>query len=239
MDFDVKHYPGGDRKLLFIFGFGCTDKQPGLRWFLERLKKRNYDITCVQLPTDISDFEDEVLVRLRDIEKVLDDHVGVGFSYGGLALSFLDRPRRRIFIAPFWAVNERWKIKGGETIATVLSVIPTPLLKRKFDTNDAGDLAVDEDLLGMPERISFRSIHQFFEAQKLLPDPRTDDFVFYSRKDNVVSPGTIEKRIRSFDLGHQIYDGGHLFYLDEGREGVIIRMIQEIDGSFPDPENAS
>jgi len=232
LDFKVKHYSGGARKLLFIFGFGCNEKQPGLKWFMDRLLKRRFDITCVQLPTDISDFKADVISRLKLIEEEMGDHVSIGFSYGGLALSFLDRSRRRIFISPFWGVNERWRIKGDHTLATFLSVIPKPLLKRNFDIEDAGQLAVNEDLLGMPERISFRSIHQFFEAQKLLPDPQPNDVVFFSRKDMVVSPGMIEERISRFNIDHREYHGGHLFYLDENREDLIIRILKEIDISF-------
>ena len=232
LEFEVKRYPGTAGRLLFIWGFGCNDKQPGMGWFLERLLKKKYDVTCVQLPTEITDFKDQILRKLEDIEKGLGDHVSVGFSYGGLALSFLFGSSRRIFISPFWGVNERWRMKGDEAIATVLSVVPKPLIKRKFDTADAGALAVDDDLIGIPERISFRSVHQFFEAQKALPGPRQNDFVFYTRDDLVVSPEVIDNRIREFGIEHRTYNGSHIFYLDEEREETMIGILGEIDRSF-------
>jgi len=232
LDFEMKHYPGSSGKLLFIWGFGCNDKQPGLSWFIERLLKREYDITCVQLPTDISDFRTQVLDRLEEIEKDLGDHVGIGFSYGGLALSFLFGSSRRIFISPFWGINEKLRMTGDETIATVLSVVPKPLIHTKFETDDAGPLAVDEDLIGIPEKISFRSVHQFFEAHKVLPDPRPNDLVFFSKSDNIVSPDVIEKRVEKFGIDHQLYNGGHIFYLDKDREETMIRILEEIDRSF-------
>ncbi|MGA1848076.1 MAG: hypothetical protein ACMUHB_01930 [Thermoplasmatota archaeon] len=232
LEFRVKHFEGSGSRVIFIFGFGCNLEQPGLRWCLERFMKEELDLTCIQLPTDITDFQTEVISRCEDIQEAAGDNVTLGFSYGGLALSFLNGSRRRIFIAPFWEVNERWMKKGGHALAAFLSLAHGPGLKRKFYTRDAGPLAVDEDLEGMPDRISFSSVHQFFQAQKDLPPPKRNDIIFYGSDDIVVSTRAMEERINRFGLESRRFAGGHIFYLENNREEIIDMILHEVKSSF-------
>jgi hypothetical protein len=232
LEFKVKHFEGSGSRVVFMFGFGCNLDQPGLNWCLDRFMEEGLDITCIQLPTDISDFQGEVVSRCEDILEAVGDNVTVGFSYGGLVLSFLKGTRRRIFIAPFWEVNERWMKKGGHALAAFLSVAHGPGLKRKFYTRDAGPLAVDDDLEGMPDRISFSSVHQFFEAQKALPPPLENDIVLYGSDDIVVSTRRIEERIERFGMDHRKFQGGHIFYLENNRTGILELVLHEVRNSF-------
>lgn len=232
LDFEVKRFPGGSRKLLFINGFGGNCDQPGIQWWLNRLKEHDLDITCIQQPTFFKDFDEDVLKRCQDIQEAMDDHVAVGFSFGGLTLSFLSKARRRIFIAPFWAINERWLTPGHEQLLKLLKVITVPVLKRQFEKEDAGPLAVEEDIYGIPDRISFRTIDQFVQTHKRLPDPRSSDHVFYSHQDKIVSPSTIQERIDAFGLTSATYYGGHMFYLTRGRNELVSSILSEIDRGF-------
>lgn len=232
MEFDVKHIPGGDRKLLFINGFGGNCNQPGIKWWLNRLNENDLDITCIQLPTFFTDFDHDVVKRCLDIQEVMDDHVAVGFSLGGLALSSLFKAKKRIFISPFWGVNERWKTPTHEQMLKLLKLITVPVLKRQFEKEDAGPLAVEEDIYGIPDRISFRTIDQFLKAHDKLPDPRKNDFVFYSHQDKIVSPAVIQNRIDGFELDSSTYYGGHMFYLTRGRAELVSSIMSEINKGF-------
>jgi hypothetical protein len=239
LDFGVTHFPGGDRKVLFINGFGGNCKQPGIQWWINRLLEHDLDVTCIQLPTFFKDFEHDVLKHCMDIQEVMDDHVAVGFSFGGLTLSYMFRAKKRIFISPFWAPNERWLTNSHEHMLKLLRVITTPILKRQFEKEDAGPLAEDGDIFGIPDRISVRTIDQFLKAQERLPDPRGSDHVFFSHQDKIVSPSTIEERVKHFGLENDTYYGGHMFYLTRGRPDLVKRILAEIDIGFDQSHSTS
>jgi hypothetical protein len=238
LEFDVKHFPGGRRKLLFINGFGGNCYQPGIKWWLNRLKENDLDITCIQLPTFFKDFNRDVLKRCQDIQETMDDHVAVGFSFGGLALSFLFKARRRIFISPFWGVNERWMTPSHEQMLKLLKLITIPLLKRQFEKEDAGPLAIEEDIYGIPDRLSFRTIDQFIKTHERIPDPKNNDFVFFSHQDKIVSPVVIKNRIEKYGLNSSTYYGGHMFYLTRGRIDLVSSILSEIDRGFGQTHSA-
>jgi hypothetical protein len=239
LEFGVIHFQGEGGKVLFINGFGGNCKQPGIQWWINRMLEHDLDITCIQLPTFFKDFEHDVLKPCMDIQEVMDDHVAVGFSFGGLALSYLFKARRRIFISPFWAVNERWMTHGHEQMLKLLKIITMPVLKRQFEKEDAGPLAVDEDIFGIPDRISFRTIDQFMKAHDNLPEPLDGDFVFFSPQDRVVSPSVINDRVKKFKLEHHSYYGGHMFYLTRKRAELARAILTEVDRGFHQSHSAN
>jgi hypothetical protein len=200
---------------------------------------RDLDVTHIQLPTHFKDFERDVLKECMDIQEVMDDHVAVGFSFGGLALSYMFKARRRIFISPFWSVNEKWMTSSHEHMIKLLRVITTPILKRQFEKEDAGPLAVDGDIFGIPERLSLRTIDEFVKAQGRLPDPRSTDHIFFSHQDKVVSATVIEKRVDQFSLGSNNYYGGHMFYLTRGRSELVDLILEQIENGFDQSHSAN
>lgn len=228
LEFEVTRFRGGERKLLFINGYGGNLEQPGVGWLMNRLTEHGLDVTHVQLPTEVRDFESDVLEPAREVERGLGDHVGVGFSFGALTLTFLEGARKRIFLSPFWGVNDKWMVRGTEGVVSLLSIITKPMLPRRFGKEEAGPLAVDEDLAGIPEHVSFRTIDQFFRAQKVLPPPRPGDVVFYSPQDKVVSLGAIEKR----GVETHQFRGGHMFYLSRDRRTLMVSILEQVDRGF-------
>jgi len=228
LEFEVTRLKGGDRKLLFINGYGGNLEQPGVRWLTNRFTEHGLDVTHVQLPTEVRDFESDVLAPTREVEREMGVHVAAGFSFGGLTLTFLKKPRKRIFLSPFWGVNERWMVRGTEGVVSLLSIITKPMLPRRFGKKEAGPLAVDEDLKGIPDRVSFTTIDQFFKAQKKLPPPRDGDVVFYSPQDKVVSLNAIDGR----GVETHTFKGGHMFYLSRDRKQLMESIMEQVDLGF-------
>ncbi|MEA3558580.1 MAG: hypothetical protein U9R75_04935 [Candidatus Thermoplasmatota archaeon] len=228
LEFNVRRVPGGENRLLFINGYGGTFEQPGVKWYMNRFRDHDLDVTYIQLPTRVNDFTNEVLGPCLEVEKEMGKHVAAGFSFGGLTLAYMHGSRRRIFLSPFWAVNDRWSGKGHKAVVNVLSSITKPLLPRQFDKEEAGELAVDDDMEGMPKLVSFRTIEQFFKAQENIPPPEENDVVFYSPKDTIISPRVIENR----GIEAHPYQGGHMFYLTRGRKEVTKNILLKIDEGF-------
>ena len=228
LDFNVRRVPGGKKKLLFINGYGGNFKQPGVKWYMNRFNEHGLDVTYVQLPTRVNDFTEDVLKPCLEVEKEMGEHVAAGFSFGGLALAYMNGSRRRIFLSPFWTMNERWSHKGHKAAVKLLSIITKPMLPRQFDKDDAGALAVDDDMKGIPNFVSFRTIDQFFEAQKNIPPAIKGDTVFYSPQDMIISPRMIEER----GIEAHPYQGGHMFYLTRKRREVMKDILLKIDEGF-------
>ncbi|MFW3145894.1 MAG: hypothetical protein ACMUIE_03690 [Thermoplasmatota archaeon] len=232
LEFKVIQVPGGERQLLFINGFGGNFEQPGVEWYMNRIREHDYDATYVQLPTRVDDYMEDVIKPCMEVEKGLDEHVAVGFSFGGLTLTYMFGARRRIFVSPFLGVNEKWLAKGHKTVVRLLSLISRPILKRQFEKEDAGPLAVNDDMKGLPEFVSFRTIDQLFRMQDSVPEPRQDDVVFYSPEDKVVSVARIEDRIYENELRSHTYRGGHMFYLTRDRKEMVSSLLGEIGDGF-------
>ncbi len=233
-EFQVEHFPGGERKLLFIHGYGGNLKQPGVRWFMERFSEHGLDVTFIILPTVVKDFGEEVLEPTREVERSMGEHVAAGFSFGGLTLSYLFWAKRRIFLSPFWGVNDRWMVKGTENVVRLLSMITRPLLPRRFDMEEAGPLAVEEDLEGIPRYVSFETVDQFFKAQKEIPPPMEGDVAFYSPQDQMVSLSAIEKR----GIETHQFRGGHMFYLSRQRKEIMKNILEKVDEGFDHTHSA-
>ncbi|MFO8050499.1 MAG: hypothetical protein R6V01_02225 [Thermoplasmatota archaeon] len=235
IEFDVRRVPGGDRRLLFINGYGGNFRQPGVKWYMNRLKEHGLDVTYIQLPTIVNDFQREVLDPCLEVEMEMGDHVAVGFSFGGLTLAYMFGARRRIFLSPFWGINDRWAKKGHKAIVKLLSIITRPVVPRHFDKEDAGELAVDDDMIGIPDLISFRTVEQFIEAQDRIPEPLENDIVFYSPQDKEVSPRSIEER----GIDSYRYYGGHIFYLTRKRKELMEAILSAVDAGFYQSHSAN
>lgn len=235
LEFEVRRVPAGKRRLLFINGYGGNFEQPGVEWYMNRLREHGLDITYIQLPTRVKDFKEDVLRPCLKVERGMGEHVSAGFSFGGLVLTYMFGAKRRVFLSPFWAVNERWVSKGSKAVVKLLSMITKPIIPRHFDKEDAGELAVEDDMKGIPEMVSFRTIEQFFEAQDEMPEPMENDIAFYSPKDRVVSPDAIEKR----GVELRPYPGGHMFYLTRKRKEIMEQILSAIDEGYDQSHSAN
>lgn len=225
LEFKNVRIDGGSKEMLFIHGYGGNLDQPGVRWTMERFKETGYTVTYVQLPTIISNFNKDILQPVQDVQSDLGPHVVVGFSLGGLTATYLDRSIKTVYLSPFWGINDRWGIKGLGGVLKILAGFNAPSLKRRFDIEDAGPMAVEEDLLGIPERVDPRTIHEMHNAQVNMPEPDPEDVVFYCPKDAVISIKAIEGRI----IEKHTFRGGHMFYLSRDRKEIMKEVIRILD----------
>lgn len=235
LKFKVLQMEGEGEKVLFIHGYGGNIEQPGVRWVMNRFRDANYSVTYIQLPTIIDDFEKDILQPVRKVQEGLDEHVIVSFSLGGLTASYLEGQLRTIYLSPFWGINDRWSFKGLGPLLKILAGINKPALKRHFEKEDAGPMAVEDDMKGIPDEVTPRTIKEMHEAQGNMPEPDPSDVVFYCPKDAVVSINAIEKR----DLEKHTFNGGHMFYLSRERKQIMEKVISIIEESFSQIHSAS
>ena len=212
---------GGDIELLFIHGFGGNLDQPGVKWTMARFKEAGFNVTYVQLPTVIGSFQEDILKPVEEIHNELGDHFVAGFSLGGLVASYLEGAKRTVYLSPFWGINERWAFKGLGGVLKILAGFNAPSLKRHFDLEDAGPMAKDNDMKGIPDRVDPRTIHEMHLAQIHMPEPLHTDTVFYCPKDAVISINAIESR----NIEKHTFKGGHMFYLSRERKEIMEYII--------------
>jgi len=229
--FKAVDYSSGRRKLLFIHGFGGNLSQPGIKWALNRFTEAGFGVTYIQLPVVIRDFKKELVEPAREVGASLGDHITAGFSLGGLTAAYLEGSSRTVYLSPFWGISDRLEFRGLTTALSLLARINMPPLKRHFEKEDAGPLATDEEMYGIPEYILPKTVHEMRKAQLGMPEPRKDDIVFYSPADRIVSISAIERR----DMIRYTYRGGHMFYLSRERKEIMDRIISCMEGPRNDP----
>jgi hypothetical protein len=225
LKFRTVRIDGGEKELLFIHGFGGNIEQPGVKWTMERFREADYSVTYVQLPTIIKNFNKDILKPVIEVRKGLERHVVAGFSLGGLTAAYLNDDTGKVYLSPFWGINERWAFKGLGGVLKVLAGFNKPSLKRHFDIEDAGPLGVDEDMNGIPDRVDPRTIHEMHHAQIRMPEPSPKDVVFYCPRDMVISIKEVEKR----DIEKHTFRGGHMFYLSRDRKEIMDAIIKVLD----------
>jgi hypothetical protein len=219
---------GGSKELLFIHGYGGNLEQPGVIWLMERFKQGGYTVTYVQLPTVIKDFKNDILQPVSDIQDSLSRHVVAGFSLGGLTAAYLEKGERKVYLSPFWGINDRWAFKGLGSVLRILAGFNKPSLKRHFEKEDAGPLAASGDMNGIPDHVDPRTIHEMHHAQIQMPEPDPGDVVYYCEKDSVISIKSIERR----NIEKHTFQGGHMFYLSRERKELMKDIIASLDEGF-------
>lgn len=224
LEFRTERLSEGESELLFIHGYGGNMEQPGVRWMMNRFIEAGFGVTYIQLPTRFASFDEEVLAPVMRIQKGLDDHVIAAFSLGGLAAVFLEGARRRVFLSPFWGINDRWTFKGLGTVLNLLASINIPHLKRHFEKEDAGPLAEDDDLKGVPDFVDPKTIHEMHQAQRNIPPPMENDIAYYCPEDKVISISAVEAR----GIYTRQFSGGHMFYLSRDRVSIMEDIISDL-----------
>ena len=209
----VKRIKGGQKKVLFLPGYGMEFDQPGVKWLMEGFRGR-CDATFVTFSTEFSDHEGELIHPCRDLlSKDTYDEL-VGFSLGGLVVAYLNGFERRVFISPFWGINPRLVNIWTRTAVRGMARFRIKLVPRNFAISDAGHYAVEEDLKGMPIFLDARTIEEMAKAQEGLPPPEKGDAGIYCPDDMVMDPSLVEKRVKEAYR----YNGGHMFHLVKDRE---------------------
>ena len=235
LEFKVLEMDGEGKKVLFIHGYGGNIEQPGVRWLMRRFRDRGYSVTYIQLPTVIDNFEQDILEPVKEVQDRLGDHVIVSFSLGGLTAAYLKGQKRTVYLSPFWGINDRWSFKGLGTLFRILAGLNRPSLKRQFEKEDAGPMAVDEDMKGIPDYVTPKTISEMHRAQENMPEPDGNDIIFYCPKDSVISISNIEAK----DLEKYRFNGGHMFYLSRERDEIMEKVISCIEEGFAQTHSAT
>jgi len=235
LEFKVLEMEGEGKKVLFIHGYGGNIEQPGVKWLMNRFRDSGYSVTYIQLPTVIDDFEKDILQPVREVQDTIGDHVIVGFSLGGLTAAYLEKQLSTVYLSPFWGINDRWAIKGLGTLMKVLANLNKPSLRRHFEKEDAGPMAVDEDMKGIPDFVTPRTIHEMHSAHNNMPEPDKDDIMFYCPNDAVVSQSAMESR----DIRKITFKGGHMFYLSREREEIMDKVLSYVEKGFSQSHSAN
>ena len=212
---------GDGPDVLFLLGYGITFEQPGTKWLMDLFSERGFRTTFVRLPTDIADFRTDMLKPCLEIEDELGEHALVGLSMGGLVGAYMDRPRSRVFLSPFWGVSRSLHYMGYDLALQKLKKVRYRLLPRTFTKKDAGYHAVHEDIVGIPAFLSFSTLYQMVSMQKAIPPPRDDDVVYRSLDDRIICHDAIDARggdVREFS-------GGHLVHLVKDRDAIFSEIL--------------
>ena len=219
---------GEGKDVLFLLGYGITFEQPGTKWLMDLFSEHGLRTTFVRLPTDLKDHRTDLLEPCLEIEDSLDDHALVGLSMGGLVGAYMDRPRCRVFLSPFWGVSRSLHYMGYDLALQKLKKVRFRFLPRTFTKRDAGHHAVHEDIVGIPPFLSFSTLYQMVSMQEAIPPPREGDVVYRSRDDRIICHDAIDARggtIRDFE-------GGHLVHLVRDRDAIFTEILSILQMSF-------
>ncbi len=227
MAIETKVVGKGD-KVLLLLGFGLRFDEPGTIWMMDRFAGEGLGSTFVSLPTEIGDYRTDIVGPCRDVESGMGEHVLLGLSLGGLTGAYLEGSKKRIFLSPFWGVNDIFQKRGMDAALAVMRALNFRKLRRHFAIKDAGHFAVAEDLKNIPEEISIETIAQMLRMQSEIPPPRSTDVVYRSRDDFIISHSAVDRR------GIPIieYDGGHMVHLVEDRDRIFDGIVGTIGNAL-------
>jgi esterase/lipase len=215
---------GSGKDVMFLLGYGITLEQPGTRWIIDKFKDEGIQTTFVIVPTDMTDYQKDILEPCKKIEDRMEDHMLLGLSLGGLAGAYMEKAKKRIFLSPFWGVNDSLKYMGYDTALRRLKTVRYRIIPRKFNVSDAGHYAVKEDIHGIPMWLSFSTLYQMVQMQSAMPPPREDDLVYRSKDDRIISHESIEAR----KVPIVEYEGGHMIHLVKDRDRIFNDIIGTI-----------
>ena len=225
-DLVVRNYAAGIEHVLFVMGWGNDLEQPGILWFLKKLKERNYSVTAVRIPVDIRDFKREIIDPVWELSSKDDPPILVAHSMGCIAGRYIEWAKKRIFLSPYWGIPEHRRIPLMGPILSTFRFAGIPLFHRGYERAQIGDLTTEKDMEAIPRRISIRSIYQFRTAQNRMPPPRPEDAIYYSRSDNIIDISLIEgSPCRKVE-----YYGGHSFFTSSCREKTMKDILYDLRG---------
>ncbi|MDG6224132.1 MAG: hypothetical protein QCI82_01310 [Candidatus Thermoplasmatota archaeon] len=224
--YEVRRYEAGIEHVLFVMGWGNDFDQPGILWFLKRLKEMNYSVTAVRIPVVIRDFKREVIDPVWELTSEGDPPILVAHSMGCIAGRYMEWAKKRIFLSPFWGIPEHRRIPLMGPILSTFRFSGIPLFYRGYERPQIGDITTEKDMEAIPRRISLRTIYQFRKAQVGMPPPHTEDTIYYSRSDNIIDTSLIE----GSPCRKSEFEGGHAFFTSSCREKVMRDILYDLRG---------
>jgi len=211
---------GGDRRVMFVLGWGNRVAHENVRWLVERLLGAGYVADVGELPLHVADFEREYLAPTRERFDATDPDLLLSHSTGGLVAAHLEADVRRVYLSPWWGLADE-----GSLLQRVLVALPTsrPMIPVPDDPDAIGDLATEQQLADGADFAAPAFLRTIVDAQERLPPMREDAVVFCSLQDRVVGVDAIGARAPAERT--VLYDGGHEFFSSSGREDTVEAVL--------------
>ncbi|MFC6785945.1 hypothetical protein ACFQFH_08565 [Halobaculum halobium] len=217
------HGPAAGDPLLFVMGWGNTADQPAVRWLLDTLAGAGFRTRAIEIPTNVTSFEEEYLAPLADAvadgptpERVLTHSTGGLIAAHAVGAGVL--PERVVHLSPWWGLNPSQRLPFR-----VLGALPTSraLVSVEPDRETLGDLAAPDarDPIGLSP--SF--VREIRRAQSSLPSAADGAVAFCTLTDGLVGVDAIGERLPADRI--RLYDGGHECFASTGRESVVADAV--------------
>lgn len=217
----------GDPDLVFVLGWANKPEYTNIRWLIDRLVDAGYRVHAIEIPRVVSDFDAEYLAPVAEYVRDLGEYRFLGHSTGGLIGTFLDDPEpvTRVYLSPWWGMHDDLQ----NPVVSMLSKIPTrrTILPVDFEGEMLGDLAPEEQVEDVPERVAPTFLREAGRAHARLPPFDDDAVVFYTPEDPVVSADAI--RQRTPEANAVVYEGGHELFNSSSRDEHIDTLLAAVE----------
>lgn len=222
----VVHGEEGDPDLVFVLGWANKPEYTNVRWLIDRLTDDGYRVHAVEIPRVISDFDAEYLEPIAGYVRDVGEYRFLGHSTGGLIGAFLadPDPLTRVYLSPWWGLHDDLR----NPIVSVLMRIPTRrrVLPVSFEGEMLGDLATDDQVEEVPDRVAPTFLREAKRAQELLPPFDRGAAVFYTPEDPIVGASAIRERAPE---GNTVaYQGGHELFNSSSREEHLEALLAAV-----------
>lgn len=225
-------YGDGDRRLVFVLGWGNRPHHDGVQWLVDHLTDAGYRVDVFELPRTIRDFERQYLDPVTSHLEPLDEYRLLSHSTGGLITRHVedDALQTRTYLSPWWGFHEA--LQNPFISGFMRLPVPWPILPASSDRSDLGELASDEWLEDSPSMIAPTFLRESRRAQRSMPPFDERDVVFYNPEDPIVSGDAIEddappsNRI-PFEGGHELFNSRSR---DEHVDDVLGAIESGVDG---------
>lgn len=215
---------GGNRRVLFLLGWGNRPDHGPVRWFVDRLASAGYVVDVGRLDPHVSDFDAAYRGPAQERHDATGPDRLLAHSTGGLVAAHLETAAPRVYMSPWWGM-------AGEAslLERLLVALPTgrPVIPVPTDREALGEFATDEQVADVPDRIAPAFLRTVADAQARLPPFRDDSVVFCTLSDRVVGVGAIGERAPADRVA--LYDGGHELFSASGRDRAVERVLAALD----------
>lgn len=217
----------GDDRVVFVLGWGNRPKYDGVQWLVDHLAEAGYRIDTFEIPRTVSDFESEYLDPVQSHLADLDEYRLLSHSTGGLITRYVDDDDlvTRTYLSPWWGFHE--SLDNPVVSLAMKLPLSKPVLPASSDREELGELTTDEWYADAPDYAAPTFLREAKRAQERMPPFDTDDAVFYSPTDAIVSPDTIEAQ--TSPENRVPYDGGHELFNSRPRDEHIDRVLAAVD----------
>lgn len=223
-------YGDGDRRLVFVLGWGNRPHHDGVQWLVEHLTDAGYLVDVFEIPRTITDFEGQYLQPVQEHLDGLDEYRLLSHSTGGLITRYVedDALETRTYLSPWWGFHE--DLQNPFIAGFMLLPVPFAILPAASDRSELGELASDEWLEDSPSMVAPTFLREARRAQREMPPFDERDVVFYNPDDPIVGAEAIEDDVPA--ANRIPYEGGHELFNSRSREEHVDDLLAAIESGL-------